>query len=70
MLQRTRTSLADECRERAAECTERASQEEDPQLKLEYSDLATMWRLIAINSEETEYPHAKERPLPLFCSVR
>ena len=55
-MQRTisRTSLADECRERAAECSERADQEENPQLKLDYSDLAAMWRLIAMDSEETE----------------
>ena len=55
-MQRTisKTSLADECRERATECSETALQQEDPEFKLEYSYLATMWRLIAMNSEETE----------------
>jgi hypothetical protein len=46
--------LAEECRKRAAECTEKALQEEDPEFKREYLDLAAMWRLIAVNSEETQ----------------
>ena len=46
--------LAEECRKRAAECAEMAEQQEDPEIKREYSDLAAMWRLIAMNSEETE----------------
>jgi hypothetical protein len=46
--------LAEECRKRAVECEEMALQQEDPELKREYSDLATMWRLIALNSGETE----------------
>ena len=46
--------LTQECRKRAAECVEMALQQEDPELKQEYLDLATMWRLIAMNSEETE----------------
>ena len=31
-----------------------AERQEDSKLKREYSDLATMWRPIALNSEETE----------------
>jgi len=56
-MQRTisKISLADECRRRAAECSETALQQEDPEFKREYSYLATMWRLIAMNSEETEF---------------
>ena len=46
--------LAEECRKRAAECAEVAEKEEDPVRKREYSDLATMWRLIARESEETQ----------------
>ena len=46
--------LADECRKRAAECAETAREQQDPEIKREYSDLAAMWRLIAMNSEETE----------------
>ena len=57
VMQRTisKTSLADECRKRAAECSETALQQQDPEFKREYSYLATMWRLIALNSEETEF---------------
>lgn len=46
--------LAEECRKRAVECAEMALKQEDPELKREYLDLATMWRLIAMKSEETE----------------
>jgi hypothetical protein len=46
--------LAEECRKCAAECAEMAEQQEDPEIKREYSDLAAMWRLIAMNSGETE----------------
>jgi hypothetical protein len=46
--------LAEECRKCATECAEMAEQQEDPEIKREYSDLAAMWRLIAMNSEETE----------------
>jgi hypothetical protein len=46
--------LAEECRKRAVECAKSARQEEDPEIKREYSDLAAMWRLIAMNCEETE----------------
>ena len=46
--------LAEECRKRATECAETAERQEDPGIKREYSDLAAMWRLIAMNSEETE----------------
>jgi len=57
VMQRTisKTSLADECRKRAAECSETALQQQDPEYKQEYSYLATMWRLIALNSEEAEF---------------
>jgi hypothetical protein len=48
------TLLAAECRQRAVECAEMANQQNDPDRKREYSDLATMWRLIALDSEETE----------------
>jgi hypothetical protein len=48
------TLLAAECRQRAVECAEMADQQNDPDRKREYSDLATMWRLIAMDSEETE----------------
>ena len=47
--------LAEECRKRAAECAELARQQDDPERKREYLDLATIWRLIAMNSEETEF---------------
>jgi hypothetical protein len=46
--------LAEECRKRAAECAETPREQQDPEIKREYSDLAAMWRLIAMNSEETE----------------
>jgi hypothetical protein len=46
--------LVEECRKRAVECAEMAEWQDDPELKREYSDLATMWRLIAMNSEDTE----------------
>ena len=36
------------------ECAETAREQQDPEIKREYSDLAAMWRLIAMNSEETE----------------
>ena len=45
--------LAEECRKRAAECAEMAEKEIDPERKREYLDLATMWRLIAQQSEDT-----------------
>jgi hypothetical protein len=45
--------LAKEFLERAAECAEMAEQQDDQERKREYSDLATMWRLIAQNSEKT-----------------
>jgi hypothetical protein len=48
------TLLAEECRKCAAECAEMAEQQDDPGHKREYSDLAMMWRLIAMDSEETE----------------
>ena len=47
--------LAEECRKRAAECAEMARKQQDPEIKREYADLAAMWRLIAMNSEETEF---------------
>ena len=48
------TLLAEECRKRAAECAGLAEKQEDPERQREYSDLATMWRLIAQNSEKTD----------------
>jgi hypothetical protein len=45
---------ARECRKRAAECTEIAELQDDLERKREYLELATIWRLIAIESEETE----------------
>jgi hypothetical protein len=33
----------------------RWQKQQDPEFKREYSYLATMWRLIALNSEETEF---------------
>jgi hypothetical protein len=45
--------LAEECRKCAAECAEMAEQQEDAERKRQYSDLATMWRLIVKDSEET-----------------
>ena len=39
---------------RAIEYAEVAKQQKDPELKRKYSDLATVWRLIAQESEQTE----------------
>jgi len=47
------TLLAEECRKCAPECAKMAEQQEDAERKRQYSDLATMWRLIAKDSEET-----------------
>ena len=49
------TLLAEECQERAAECAKMAEKQDDPERQREYSDLATMWRLIAKDSEETNF---------------
>jgi len=38
----------------AAECAELAEKQDDPERQREYSDLATMWRVIAQNSEKTD----------------
>ena len=46
--------LADECRKRAVESAEKAEQQDDPELRREYLDLATMWRVIAREGEDTE----------------
>jgi hypothetical protein len=46
--------LAKECWKRAAECAEMAELQDDPERRQEYSDLATIWRVIAKESEETE----------------
>jgi hypothetical protein len=46
--------LANECQKRAAECAEMAEQQDDPERRREYSELATIWRVIAKESEETE----------------
>jgi hypothetical protein len=46
--------LASECRKRAFECEEMAEQQEDPELRREYAELATIWRMIAKESEQTE----------------
>ena len=48
------TLLAEECRTRAAECAEMAEQQHDPGRRREYLDLATIWQVIAMDSEETE----------------
>jgi hypothetical protein len=48
------TLLAEECRKCAAECAELAEKQDDPERQREYSDLATMWRLIAQNNEKTD----------------
>jgi hypothetical protein len=34
--------LAEECRKRAVECAEMAEQQEDPEIKREYSDFACL----------------------------
>jgi hypothetical protein len=47
------TLLAEECRKCAPECAKMAEQQEDAERKRQYSDLATMWQLIAEDSEET-----------------
>jgi hypothetical protein len=46
--------LAKECRKRAIECAELAGLQDDPERKLEYLELATIWRLIAKETEETK----------------
>jgi hypothetical protein len=46
--------LAKECRKRALECAEMAELQDDPERKREYLELATIWRIIAKESEETE----------------
>jgi hypothetical protein len=46
--------LASECRKRAFECEEMAERLEDPERRREYAELATIWRLIAKESEQTE----------------
>jgi hypothetical protein len=49
------TLSAEGCRKRAAECAKMAEKQDDPERQREYSDLATMWRLIAKDSEETNF---------------
>ena len=39
--------LARECRKRAFECEEMAEQQDDPERRREYAELATIWRLIS-----------------------
>ena len=46
--------LAEECRKRAAENAEKAEQQDDPERRREYLYLATIWRVIARESEDTE----------------
>ena len=46
--------LARECQKRAFECEEMAEQQDDPERRREYAEHATIWRLIAKESEETE----------------
>ena len=46
--------LAEECRKRAAESAEKAEQQDDPERRREYLYLATIWRVIARESEDTE----------------
>jgi len=46
--------LAKECRKRALECAEMAELQDDPERKREYLELATIWRLIAKESEGAE----------------
>ena len=46
--------LAKECRKLAFECEEMAEQQDDPERRREYAELATIWRFIAKESEETE----------------
>ena len=46
--------LAEECRKRAAESAEKAEQQDDPERRREYPYLATIWRVIARESEDTE----------------
>jgi hypothetical protein len=46
--------LAKEYRKRAIECAEIAELQDDPERKEEYFELATIWRLTAKESEDTE----------------
>ena len=46
--------LAAECRKCAAESAEHAEQQDDPERRREYLDLATIWRVIAQESEDVE----------------
>ena len=46
--------LAGECRKRAAESAEKAEQQDDSERRREYLYLATIWRVIARESEDTE----------------
>jgi len=46
--------LASECRRRAFECEEMAERQDDPERRREYAELATIWRVIAKESEQTE----------------
>jgi hypothetical protein len=46
--------LARECQKRAFECEEMAEQQDDPERRREYAELATIWRVLAKESEETE----------------
>ena len=68
--------LAEECRKRAAECADTAREQQDPEIKREYSDLAATWRLIAMNSERrspcstTALKNERAPRGALFCSVQ
>ena len=57
--------LAEECRKRAAESAEKAEQQDDPERRREYLYLATIWRVIARESEDTEtvWSQARSRSL-------
>ena len=46
--------LAKECRKRAAECAEMAELQDDPEHRREYLELATIWRVIAKETDGTE----------------
>ena len=46
--------LTQECRKRAAECAEMAELQDDPEHRREYLELATIWRVIAKETDDTE----------------
>ena len=60
------TLLAEECRKCAAKRAEKAEQQDDPERRREYLYLATIWRVIARESEDAKDLRSQARSRSLM----